>query len=80
MLEVNKVDSHHDVMRKLLEEALRMSGGFEAQHCANSIWAVATMGVDDPRLVNGLLKACVERVRDFNPQNAVNKFGLGLRI
>ena len=69
-----RVDSHHDVMRRLLEEALHMSRGFEAQGIVNSIWAAATMGVDDPRIVNGLLRACVERVRDFNPQNAANSF------
>jgi predicted lipoprotein len=67
-----KVDSHHDVMKRLLNEALRMSEGFQAQEAANSIWAVATMGVDDSRIVNGLARACVARVRDFNPQDAAN--------
>ena len=67
-----KIDPHHDVMRKLLEEALRMTGGFDAQGIANCIWAVATMGVDDPRIVNGLARACIARVRDFNSQAAAN--------
>ncbi len=67
-----KVDSHHDVMRRLFDEAIRMSGGYNAQDAANSIWAVATMGVDDPRIVNGLAKACVNHVRDFNEQDAAN--------
>jgi len=67
-----KVDSHHDVMRRLFEEALRMSGGFGAQEAANSIWAVASMGVDDSRIVNGLSRACADRVKDLNPQNAAN--------
>jgi hypothetical protein len=67
-----RVDSHHYVMRRLLEETLRMSGGYNAQDAANSIFAVATMGVDDPRIVNGLARACVTRVRDFNPQDAAN--------
>ena len=47
-----------------------MSEGFQAQEAANSIWAVATMGVDDSHIVNGLARACVARVRDFNPQDA----------
>jgi hypothetical protein len=59
-------------MRRLFEEALRMSGGFEAQHAANSIWAVATMGVDDPRIVNGLARACEDKVKDFSSQDAAN--------
>jgi hypothetical protein len=59
-------------MKRLLNEALRMSEGFQAQEAANSIWAVATMGVDDSRIVNGLARACVARVRDFNPQDAAN--------
>ena len=67
-----RVDSHNDVMRWLFDEALRMCGGFEAQNASNSIWAAATMGVDDPRVVNGLVRACLDRVRDFNPQNAAN--------
>jgi len=67
-----KVDFHHDVMIRLLDEALGMSSGFEAQGIANSIWADATMSVDDPRIVNGLATACVDRARDFNPQEAAN--------
>jgi hypothetical protein len=59
-------------MRRLLEEALRMSGGFEAQHAANSIWAAATLGVDDPHVISSLSGACVTRVRDFNLQAATN--------
>ena len=49
-----------------------MSGGFEAQHAAKSIWAAATMGVDDPRVVNGLARACLDRVRDFTAQDSAN--------
>ena len=60
-----RVDSHNEVMRRLFDEALRMCGGFEAQGASNTIWAAATMGVDDPRVVNGLARACVDRVRDL---------------
>jgi len=67
-----KVDSHHDLMRRLLEDALSMSGGFGAQEAANSIWAVATMGKDDPRIVIGLARVCMDKVRNFNPQEAGN--------
>ena len=49
-----------------------MCRGYNAQDAANSIWAVATMGVDDPRIVNGLANACVDKVREFNSQNAAN--------
>ncbi len=33
-----KVDSHHNVRRWLLEEALRMSGTLMAQEAANRSW------------------------------------------
>ena len=67
-----RVDSHNEVMRGLFDEALRMSGGFNAQEASNSIWAAATMDVDDPRVVNVLARACVERVKDFNAQDSAN--------
>jgi len=66
-----RVDSHNEVMRRLFDEALRMSGGFEAHHASNSIWAAATMGVEDPRVVSGLARACVDRVKDFNPTRRI---------
>ena len=32
-----RVDSHNEVMRRLFDEALRMSGGFQAQEASNTI-------------------------------------------
>jgi hypothetical protein len=68
-----RVDSHNEVMRRLFDEALRMSGGFEAQ----GIRPIASgqqpqWSVDDPRVVSGLARACLDRVKDFNPQEAAN--------
>ena len=38
-----RIDSQNEVMRKLFEEAMRLSDGFEAQGASNAIWAAATM-------------------------------------
>jgi len=70
-----RVDPHHEVMKRLFDEALRMSEGFNSQGVANSIWAAATIGVVDPRVVNGLARACLDRVKEFNPQEASNSIG-----
>ena len=59
-----RVDSQNEVMRTLFEVAVRLSDRFEAQHASNAIWAAATMVLEDPRVINGLSQACVDRVRD----------------
>jgi len=66
------IDPKHDVMKSLLDEAIRMSREFEAQHAANCIWAVASMGVDDTHVVNALSRACIDYIRDYTPQEATN--------
>jgi hypothetical protein len=66
------IDPHCELMKRLLDESVQLSVGFNAQEVANSIWAAATMGVDDARVVNALTKACVDRVKEFNPQEASN--------
>jgi hypothetical protein len=45
---------------------------FNSQEAANSIWAIATLGITDPHVISSLCEACVARVRDFNPQDASN--------
>ena len=45
---------------------------FNPQEAANSIWAIATLGITDPHVISSLSEACVARVRDFNPQAASN--------
>jgi hypothetical protein len=40
------------------------------QEAANSLWAIAKLGVTDQHVISTLSQACVARVRDFNPQNA----------
>jgi hypothetical protein len=67
-----RIDSHNEVMRKLFDEAVRLSDGFEAQNASNAIWAAATMALEDKRVVAALARACVDRVREFNAQNASN--------
>ena len=66
------IDAQNEVMRKLFEEAVRLSDGFEAQGASNAIWAAATMALEDARVINALARACVDRVRVFNAQNASN--------
>jgi hypothetical protein len=67
-----RIDSQNEVMRKLFDEAMRLSGGFEAQHASNAIWAAATMALEDARVVDALARACVDKVREMNAQNASN--------
>jgi hypothetical protein len=43
-----------------------------AQDAANSLWAVATMGVSDEAIIAPLVHACVERTRNMNAQGAAN--------
>ena len=66
------IDPHCELMKRLLDESVRLSVGFNAQDAANSIWAAAMMGVDDTRVLNALTKACVDRVKEFNAQCASN--------
>ena len=67
-----RVDSQNEVMRKLFDEAIRLSDGFEAQGASNAIWAAATMALEDARVITALTQACVNRVRVFNAQGASN--------
>ena len=67
-----RIDSQNEVMRRLFEEAMRLSDGFEAQGASNVIWAAATIALEDARVVNALARACVDRVREMNAQNASN--------
>jgi tellurite resistance protein len=67
-----RVDSQNEVMRRLFDEAVRLSDGFEAQGASNTIWAAATVALEDARVINTLARACVERVREMNAQNASN--------
>ena len=56
------IDSQNEVMRKLFNEAMLLSDGFEAQGASNAIWAAATMALEDARVINTLARACVDRV------------------
>jgi hypothetical protein len=67
-----RVDPQNEVMRKLFYEAMQLSDGFEAQGASNAIWAAATVALEDARVITALTQACVDRVRDMNPQNACN--------
>ena len=67
-----RIDSHNEVMRKLFEEAMRLSDRFDAQNASNIIWAAATVALEDAHVVNALAKACVNHVREMNPQGASN--------
>ena len=42
-----RIDSQNEVMRKLFDEALRLSDRFDAQGASNTIWAAATMALED---------------------------------
>jgi hypothetical protein len=67
-----RIDSQNQVMRRLFDEAMRLSDRFEAQHASNIIWAAATVALEDARVVDALARACVDRVREMNAQDASN--------
>jgi hypothetical protein len=67
-----RIDSQNEVMRRLFDEAMRLSDGFEAQGASNAIWAAATIALEDARVVAALARACMDRVREFNAQDASN--------
>jgi hypothetical protein len=67
-----RIDSQNEVMRRLFDEAMRLSVRFDAQAASNIIWAAATMALEDARVINALARACVDRVRVFNAQDASN--------
>jgi tellurite resistance protein len=67
-----RIDPQNEVMRRLFDEALRLSDGFDAQNASNAIWAAATLDLEDAHVVNALARACVDRVREFNAQDASN--------
>jgi hypothetical protein len=67
-----RIDSQNEVMRRLFDEAMRLSDGFEAQEASNAIWAAATVALDDAHVVNALARACVDHVKEMNAQGASN--------
>jgi hypothetical protein len=67
-----RIDSQNEVMRKLFEEAVRLSDRFDAQAASNVIWAAATVALKDAHVVNALARACVDRVREMKAQEASN--------
>jgi hypothetical protein len=67
-----RIDSQNEVMRRLFDEAMRLSDGFDAQAASNIIWAAATVALEDARVINALARACVDRVREMNAQDASN--------
>jgi len=40
-----------------------LSDGFNAQNASNSLWALATLEVEDADIIDAFVKACVDRVR-----------------
>jgi hypothetical protein len=67
-----RIDSQNEVMRKLFHEAMRLSDRFDARAASNIIWAAATVALEDAHVVNALARACVDHVREMNPQGASN--------
>jgi hypothetical protein len=67
-----RVDPQNEVIRLLFDKAVELSDGFEAQGASNAIWAAASLGMKETRVINALTRACVDRVRVFNAQEASN--------
>ena len=51
---------------------MRLVPSLNAQGAANSLWALATLGFDDPRIVRPLAEAAVRLAPSFNAQGAAN--------
>jgi hypothetical protein len=52
-----RIDPQSEVMRRLFDEAIRLSDGFDAQNASNVIWAAATLALEDARVINALGKS-----------------------
>ena len=61
-----RVDCDTDVIRLLFDKAVELSSGFEAQEASNAIWAAASLGMKETRVINALARACVDRVREYS--------------
>jgi hypothetical protein len=60
------------MVRPLAEAAVRLAPSFNAQGAANSLWAVATLGLDERRIVRPLAEAAVRLAPSFHAQGAAN--------
>ena len=58
----------------LAREAARLWADLDAQGAATSMWAIATLRLDDPAVLGALCRACVARSAAFTPQNASNAY------
>jgi hypothetical protein len=55
------------------EQATATARDFKSQEVANSLWALATMGVQaDPRLLGAMQEQATVTARDFKPQGVAN--------
>jgi len=67
-----KVRPAASLVAALARTAARLAPSFEAQGAANSLWAVATLGVTDAAVVGPLAHAAVRLASSFNAQDVAN--------
>jgi len=74
------LDPLHEVFQQLLDEAIVMSHHFEAQGAANTLWAIATLQVEELRIIDPLLEACVKTVMNMKSQELANSFWAAAKL
>jgi hypothetical protein len=74
------LDPLHEVFQQLLDEALVMCHHFEAQGAANTLWAIATLQVEELRIIDPLVKACVKTVMNMKSQELANSFWAAAKL
>jgi len=74
------LDPLHEVFQQLLDEAIIMSHHFEAQGAANTLWAIATLQVEELRIIDPLLEACVKTVMNMKSQELANSFWAAAKL
>ena len=67
-----EVDPCNEVFQRLLDEAVILSNKFEAQGAANTLWAVATLQVEESRVIDPLVKACMRSSIHMKVQEVAN--------
>ena len=67
-----KVRPSAALVSDLAHAAVRVAQSFNAQNAANSLWALATLGVSDAGVVTALAHAAVRAAPSFNAQGATN--------
>ena len=65
-------DQLNTLIHSLTEPLWYCLKNMNPQDIANTVWGLATIGVNNPELLNALAQQAIERVRDMNSQDVAN--------